>query len=63
MARCSARSTTAATSATPSPAAAAPSPTAGRGNGLWVVNQLCDLAELRTGSTGTTIRLHIRLRR
>jgi anti-sigma regulatory factor (Ser/Thr protein kinase) len=40
-----------------------PIPEAGRGHGLWVVNQLCDLAELRTGSTGTTIRLHIRLRR
>ena len=40
-----------------------PIPDAGRGQGLWVVNQLCDLAELRTGSTGTTIRLHIRLRR
>jgi anti-sigma regulatory factor (Ser/Thr protein kinase) len=40
-----------------------PVPEAGRGHGLWVVNQLCDLAELRTGSTGTTIRLHIRLRR
>src|SRR5690242_17393043 len=30
-----------------------PIPEAGRGHGLWVVNQLCDLAELRTGSTGT----------
>jgi anti-sigma regulatory factor (Ser/Thr protein kinase) len=40
-----------------------PIPEAGRGHGLWVVNQLCDLAELRTGSTGTTIRLHFRLRR
>jgi len=39
-----------------------PIPDAGRGQGLWVVNQLCDLVELRTGSTGTTIRLHIRLR-
>jgi hypothetical protein len=29
---------------------------------LWVVHQLCDLVELRTGSTGTTIRLHFRLR-
>ena len=32
------------------------------GHGLWLVNQLCDLVELRTGpqGTGTTIRLHIR---
>jgi anti-sigma regulatory factor (Ser/Thr protein kinase) len=36
---------------------------AGNGHGLWVVHQLCDLAELRTASTGTTIRLHIRLGR
>jgi anti-sigma regulatory factor (Ser/Thr protein kinase) len=36
---------------------------AGNGHGLWVVHQLCDLVELRTTSAGTTIRLHIRLRR
>jgi anti-sigma regulatory factor (Ser/Thr protein kinase) len=40
-----------------------PTPEAGRGHGLWVVYQLCDLVELRTGSTGTTIRLHMRLGR
>jgi len=40
-----------------------PIPDAGRGHGLWVVNQLCDLVELRTGSTGTTVRLHMRLGR
>ena len=40
-----------------------PVPDAGRGHGLWVVNQLCDLVELRTGGTGTTIRLHMRLGR
>jgi anti-sigma regulatory factor (Ser/Thr protein kinase) len=39
-----------------------PLPGAANGNGLWVVYQLCDLVELRTGRTGTTIRLHIRLR-
>jgi len=32
-----------------------------RGHGLWVVNQVCDLAEMRTGPGGTTIRLHIAL--
>ena len=32
-----------------------------RGHGLWVVNQMCDLAELRTGRDGTTIRLHMRI--
>ena len=33
-----------------------------RGHGLRVVNQVCDLAELRTGRNGTTIRLHMRIR-
>ncbi|HKA98480.1 MAG TPA: sensor histidine kinase [Streptosporangiaceae bacterium] len=31
------------------------------GQGLWVVNQVCDLVETRTGPAGTTTRLHIRL--
>jgi anti-sigma regulatory factor (Ser/Thr protein kinase) len=31
------------------------------GHGLWLVNQVCDLVELRTGRAGTTIRLHMRL--
>jgi anti-sigma regulatory factor (Ser/Thr protein kinase) len=31
------------------------------GHGLWVVHQLCDLVEMRTGSAGTTIRLHMGL--
>ncbi len=29
------------------------------GQGLWLVNQVCDLAEIRTGECGTTIRLHM----
>lgn len=33
------------------------------GHGLWVVNQVCDLVELRTGQSGTTFRLHMRLPR
>jgi anti-sigma regulatory factor (Ser/Thr protein kinase) len=32
-----------------------------RGRGLWVVHQLCDLVQLRTGGSGTTVRLHMRL--
>ncbi len=28
------------------------------GMGLWTVNQLCDLVEVRTGEAGTTIRVH-----
>ena len=31
------------------------------GHGLWLVNQVCDLVELRTGPDGTAIRLHMRL--
>lgn len=30
------------------------------GHGIWVVQQLCDLAELRTGPGGTVTRLHMR---
>jgi anti-sigma regulatory factor (Ser/Thr protein kinase) len=29
------------------------------GQGLWLVNQVCDLAEIRTSTVGTTIRLHM----
>jgi anti-sigma regulatory factor (Ser/Thr protein kinase) len=40
-----------------------PDPSAsGGGRGLWVVRQLCDLVEIRTGRSGTTIRAHLRLR-
>ena len=31
------------------------------GRGLWLVNQLCDLVELRAEPDGTTLRLHMRL--
>jgi anti-sigma regulatory factor (Ser/Thr protein kinase) len=34
----------------------------GRGHGLFLVNQVCDLVELRTGQAGTTVRMHMRLR-
>jgi anti-sigma regulatory factor (Ser/Thr protein kinase) len=34
---------------------------AGGGRGLWVVQQVCDLVQIRTKATGTTIRLHMRL--
>lgn len=33
----------------------------GRGRGLWIVNQLCDLVEIRSGPWGTLTRLHVRL--
>lgn len=29
------------------------------GQGLWLVNQVCDLAEIRSSAAGTTIRLHL----
>jgi anti-sigma regulatory factor (Ser/Thr protein kinase) len=31
------------------------------GRGLWMINQLCDLVELRPGPRGTTLRLHMSL--
>lgn len=31
------------------------------GHGLWLVNQVCDLTEIRTSDLGTTIRLHMHL--
>ena len=33
------------------------------GNGLWLVNQVCDLVQTRTSQAGTTVRLHMRLNR
>ena len=36
-------------------------PEDGRGHGLWLVHQVCDLVELRTGPAGSVIRLHMRL--
>jgi anti-sigma regulatory factor (Ser/Thr protein kinase) len=31
------------------------------GHGLWLVNQVCDQVEIRSGTAGTTIRLHMLL--
>jgi anti-sigma regulatory factor (Ser/Thr protein kinase) len=31
---------------------------ADEGRGLWMVNQLCDLVQLRSGPAGTTVRVH-----
>ena len=31
------------------------------GHGLWIVYQVCDQVEMRSGETGTTIRLHMKL--
>jgi anti-sigma regulatory factor (Ser/Thr protein kinase) len=34
-----------------------------RGHGLFLVNQVCDLVEMRSGADGTTVRMHMRLPR
>jgi anti-sigma regulatory factor (Ser/Thr protein kinase) len=31
-----------------------------QGRGLWLINQLCDLVELRSSTAGTTLRMHVR---
>jgi anti-sigma regulatory factor (Ser/Thr protein kinase) len=31
------------------------------GYGLWIANQLCELAQVRTFATGSVVRLHMRL--
>lgn len=36
-----------------------PDPAAGSGRGLWLINQVCDLVEMRSGDAGTTLRLHM----
>jgi anti-sigma regulatory factor (Ser/Thr protein kinase) len=37
----------------------APRPDRVSGRGLWLVNQLCDLVQLRSSPAGTTLRMHI----
>jgi anti-sigma regulatory factor (Ser/Thr protein kinase) len=37
-----------------------PTESVGR-RGLWMVNQLCDLVELRSGTGGTTVRIRVDL--
>ncbi len=38
-----------------------PGPEQPTGRGLWVVNHLCDLVQIRSASTGTVVRVHMRL--
>lgn len=33
------------------------------GRGLWMVNQLCELVQVRTFAAGTTVRMHVRRQR
>jgi anti-sigma regulatory factor (Ser/Thr protein kinase) len=46
----------------PDPAAGRrrPPPDSHRGRGLWLVNQLSDLVELRSSGGGTSLRIHVR---
>jgi anti-sigma regulatory factor (Ser/Thr protein kinase) len=39
-----------------------PEPGAMTGYGLWMVNQVCDEVDLRSDETGTTIRMHMRIK-
>ncbi len=38
-----------------------PSPACTGGRGVWLMNQLCDLVQVRSSDTGTVVRLHTRL--
>jgi anti-sigma regulatory factor (Ser/Thr protein kinase) len=33
------------------------------GRGLWMVNQLCELVQVRSSAAGTTVRMHVRRQR
>jgi anti-sigma regulatory factor (Ser/Thr protein kinase) len=37
-----------------------PSARAGGGRGIWIINQLCDLVQLRSSAAGTVLRMHQR---
>jgi anti-sigma regulatory factor (Ser/Thr protein kinase) len=38
-----------------------PDPRRGSGMGLWIVNQVCDLVQIRSGPEGTVVRMHMSL--
>jgi anti-sigma regulatory factor (Ser/Thr protein kinase) len=40
-----------------------PPANASGGHGLWIVHQVCDLVELTSDASGTTVRMHMALRR
>ena len=40
-----------------------PAANASGGHGLWIVHQVCDLVELTSDANGTTVRMHMSLRR
>jgi anti-sigma regulatory factor (Ser/Thr protein kinase) len=35
-----------------------PTPRAQSGRGMWITNQLCDLVQIRSGASGTVVRVH-----
>ncbi len=35
-----------------------PTPEARCGRGVWLVNQLCDLVQIRSAAAGTVVRVH-----
>ena len=37
----------------------APTPAQSRGRGLWLVNQVCDLVQIRSGEAGTAVRVRM----
>ena len=39
-----------------------PEPQARGGRGVWLVNQMCDLVQIRCGSAGSVVRVHKRVR-
>jgi anti-sigma regulatory factor (Ser/Thr protein kinase) len=39
-----------------------PAPGEPGGQGLWLVNQVCDLVELRSSAAGTSVRMHMQVR-
>jgi anti-sigma regulatory factor (Ser/Thr protein kinase) len=45
----------------PSRSPALPGPDARSGRGLWLVEQLCDLVQIRASSAGTVVRVQTRL--
>jgi anti-sigma regulatory factor (Ser/Thr protein kinase) len=38
-----------------------PAPSQSDGRGLWLVNQLCDLVQIRSSAAGTSVRVHMSL--
>ena len=35
--------------------------TATQGRGLWLINQLCDLVQIRSSETSNVVRMHMQL--